>query len=188
MPDFDYVGPRGKPVTIRINPAQDLVQLGENGSWQSTGNDPNFEIIPASRHALAKTRWIRFEFHVETAGEPREAVLYWNDGSGYSEKNTIKFTPEAAGKASILLPTPLGIMSLRFDPLESSEAFTLRDIRVYRVPRLHIVMHIAKRYMLRAARNPRFYFEMIADISESLAPPGGDRHQRGASAISDRAR
>ena len=113
----------------------------EDGNYRSTGNDPQF-ILHSSRRKLPR-RWVIISYLAEGMDIDIEPVLYIDDGKGFSEQRTI-FLPRGNGRIETIVRLPNYVKAIRFDPPSLTGIFSLRDMQIIQISKLHVLWRVAK--------------------------------------------
>ncbi|WP_258959257.1 glycosyltransferase [Paenibacillus tyrfis] len=131
-----------KKYVVELIPGNDLVQTSER--WSSIGSDPYFIINRKFLTGWVKIRW------TSCSPENLPLKLYWDEGNGMDEKNSLVFG--VIKKGELLTQEKFIFISpnskiLRLDPGESKVEFCLQSISMFQVSRYHIMWHSAKHYI-----------------------------------------
>ncbi|KQT17207.1 glycosyl transferase [Methylobacterium sp. Leaf399] len=150
-------------VESRLKPAHHVEPLveGVSGLWRSTGQDPNFWVLPPpgkKRHRGGWTRLIcdlRLPTPADLAPYPAidlatidksklNPVLYVDDGNGFREDLCIALEVSNGGIDN-LIRLPRRVRGLRFDPMNARGAFVLSGLRIRSLSLPAAVSEIARR-------------------------------------------
>jgi GT2 family glycosyltransferase len=128
---------------VLLHPVQQLADLG-GGRFESTGTTPRFAV--RGRHPGSKLPggWVRVRFSIA-------------DARPYAS-GTIRVTPEGDlptishplpslrdGKVDQYIRLPDQVRELCFDPMDQPGGFTLKDFRIDRITRFHVLARAALR-------------------------------------------
>ncbi len=123
----------------------------ENGQYRSTGNDPQF-ILHSSKHKLPR-RWVVISYIAENQALDLEPILYIDDGHGFSEQS-ILLLPHGNGPIEAILRLPNNVKALRLDPPTLSGTFSLREMRIVEISKLHVLWRLAKNKLAQKPLTP----------------------------------
>ncbi|WP_149095627.1 glycosyltransferase family 2 protein [Paenibacillus terrae] len=132
---------------LKLVPVNHLIK--ENGNWISTGDDPAFVFQGEFYVGWNQINWS------SNSEEYTPLKLYWNDGSGYSEGNSVVFSflsPTGAKQTSTLFIPP-GVQELRLDPGEKETVFELSDFEFKKITKIHIVFQAMKKLLRQRGSN-----------------------------------
>ncbi|ADO58770.1 MULTISPECIES: glycosyltransferase family 2 protein [Paenibacillus] len=132
---------------LKLVPVNHLIK--DNGNWVSTGDDPAFVFQGKFYVGWNQINWS------SNSEEYTPLKLYWNDGSGYSEVNSVIFSfisPTGAKQTSTLFIPP-GVQELRLDPGEKETVFELSDFEFKKITKIHIVFQAMKKLLLQRGSN-----------------------------------
>ncbi|WP_235949770.1 glycosyltransferase family 2 protein [Paenibacillus apii] len=108
-----------------------------NGEWVASGNDPAFSL-----EGKIYNGWNEISWYSES-DEFIPLKLYWNNGSGFSEANSVIFSmiPKGKMRYSTIFFIPEDAMELRLDPGERASRFILKDLKFKKVTKLNILIN-----------------------------------------------
>jgi hypothetical protein len=122
-------------------PYRDL--RGPGPTWESTGDDPAFELTP--RGARFPSGWVRLDFQLEPeAPLLSPPCLYVDSGEGYGEGSRMLLPGPDAGSVRAVLKLPQAVRSLRFDPLDCPGRFRLGWLRAQEIGTLEARLRLAR--------------------------------------------
>jgi GT2 family glycosyltransferase len=113
----------------------------ENGQYRSTGNDPQF-ILHSSQRQLPR-RWVVISYKAENQALDLEPILYIDEGHGFSEQ-CILLLPRGNGRIETIVRLPNEVKALRLDPPTLSGLFSLKDMQIVQISKLHALWRLAK--------------------------------------------
>ena len=126
--------------SCRIEPVHHLT-VNPDGSFTSTGDDPQFSVQPASGDI--PRGWVEVSFDVLETDAPLHPVLY----TGTNQSNTVELRLDAAqiGRACQIVWIPEHAVTLRFDPTNREGNFKISDLRMRTVSRRKALMELLSR-------------------------------------------
>lgn len=145
-------------------PKNELVFNEEISLWQSTGSDPQFLLGLTELNNTDLSGWLFIEVAIEFKNLKWQPRLYWDDGMGFSEKNSHIMPVPMQGKISVALPFPSKVHALRLDPMDCVGEFSLGEINVRKLSKLGVVISLLRPYARRAIKQPAVYFKVARDL------------------------
>lgn len=134
--------------------------------WHATGTDPHFLLkFPTGQQTLA-AGWLRVEFEIDYLENPRRPRLYWDEGEGFSERNSLLLPYAVAGRCGRFIYFHKPLHGLRLDPAECETTFKLGVLRVEATSRWGAATAAVTPYVGRAFRNPRLYANFTKEAAE----------------------
>jgi glycosyltransferase involved in cell wall biosynthesis len=118
---------------FQLNPLTNVIASNEyNHMWLAKNNDPQFLI---ANWELLIGKAVHFTLHIKSDGPIiSPPVIYFDNGSGMNEANTISLTPDENGFISQSIAFSDSLCSLRFDPIAQSGLFSLLDFDLHFLP------------------------------------------------------
>ncbi len=105
-----------------VDPINELQMSGGPGRWESTGNDPQFNVTGWPRG------WVEVQTHIETESPVRgHARLYVDRGKGYNEADSYDLGEPGGEQQTYLLLGP-EVIGVRLDPFESASYFRISKL------------------------------------------------------------
>ncbi len=166
-------------IELTLVPLADLEAVNPPTRWRSTGNDPQFLLgLPDGRRSIP-AGWLRIEFEIEYLENTRRPRLYWDDGEGFSERNSMLLPYPLDGRCLRFVYFHKPLVGLRFDPSDCEGTFCIGRMRVAPSSRAGAALASVRPYLGRAFRQPRLYAKFVRDTAELLWR-GGSQPVRGA--------
>ncbi len=152
--------------TIELQPAalNDLAR--EEGDWRATGPDPQFLLRVPARNARIGPGWVRIDFEIAFRGPACRSKLYWDDGSGFSERNSVQLPMPVDGRTRRFIWFPKRLRALRLDPTDCESRFALASLRVANKTRAGALFAAAAPHFTRAVKRPALYAAFVRDLVE----------------------
>lgn len=136
------------------------------GLWHATGNDPHFMLkFPADVGGLP-AGWLQIHFEIEYVENPRRPRLYWDEGDGFSERNSVLLPHALGGRCRRFIYFHKPLRGLRLDPAECETVFRLGALRAAPTNRWNAAAAAVSPYVIRALRNPRIYANFAREVAE----------------------
>lgn len=125
--------------TIKLVPLNDVIK-DENNNWEATGSDPSFVLEGSFRKG-----WIEFTWQSRTE-ESIPLKFYMNFGNGFSEEFTVtpSYMPKGTHEGKVLFFVPYNTKQLRLDTGDKKVVFTLEDVHIKKITRVHMVLRKLK--------------------------------------------
>ncbi|WP_273143145.1 glycosyltransferase family 2 protein [Halomonas sp.] len=96
--------------------------------WQSLGTDPCLRVVRAGRDVALKAGWYRCSVNVAYERERQLAKVYFDPGSGFSERDVVALVLSSGEPTERLVYLPQGSRALRFDPQERKGRFRIEKL------------------------------------------------------------
>lgn len=145
---------------VKLNVLSDLTYV--EGEWISLGTDPAFLLEGKIYNGWNKIKWY------SEADEYIPLKLYWDNGSGFSETNSILFSsiPKGTVNYSTIFFIPEDALQLRLDPGDKRNKFVLNNLRFKKINKLTILLNGMKSFIKQRGTN----FQTIrAIVNKSIA-------------------
>ncbi|MEF3082523.1 glycosyltransferase family 2 protein [Luteimonas sp. SMYT11W] len=111
-----------------IEPVFDLEPSDRPGYWRATGSDPQFVLIPK---APLRAGWYQVSFLLDADRvQTRRPVFYVDAGEGFTEQGRTSLDCGASSAVAVLMKIEHDVLRLRFDPIDVSGEFLLRDLQI----------------------------------------------------------
>lgn len=128
---------------LKLLPIYHLKEEDKKGDWKSIGDDPQFIL-----EGKFPVGWVEISWK-SSSNSHIPLKLYWDDGTGMKEENSIimgliSSDEEKHQKSFVFLS--LTAKSLRLDPGERESGFTLSDIVMRKVSRIHVALRPVRSY------------------------------------------
>lgn len=117
-------------MNIELYPLANVIAANKNGyAWLAQNDDPQFSIL---NWELLRGRAVRFTLQIKS-GLPviSVPVIYFDDGAGMSEENTISLAADGQGFISQDIAFSDSLCGMRFDPIAQSGLFSLLDFHIH---------------------------------------------------------
>lgn len=130
------------PFKMNLIPMQNVINKGKD-KWEAVGQDPAFIL-----DGKFPTGWVIMK--VVTSSEANLPLkLYWDQGNGMSEQDsavvgTLIHGREIEQKFKVLIPNEA--ISLRLDPGEEPVHFLMRDLRLTKISKYHVLFDALRDY------------------------------------------
>jgi len=118
----------GREYHPTLQPIEDLRWRDDSGVWESTGRDPQFNVVGPWPRGWTE---VALDMAPETTLSGR-ARLYVDRGAGWSESVSYELG-EDGGRRTRFVPLGPDVIALRFDPCESAGRFGIRALSLKRV-------------------------------------------------------
>lgn len=119
-----------RDVHFRLYPNADLEFIGEDFDWRSKGDDPHFMMEPVTK--VFPGGWVLIRSTLHRLAEGQTLKLYYDDGRGFSEQNSIVLPVEPTGEVHELVRIPDRIHAMRWDPGEWPGEFIQGPVTISR--------------------------------------------------------
>jgi glycosyltransferase involved in cell wall biosynthesis len=128
---------------LKLIPIYHLKEGDKKGNWKSIGDDPQFIL-----EGKFPVGWVEISWK-SSSNSHIPLKLYCDDGTGMKEENSIILGSISSGeekyqKSFVFLS--LTAKSLRLDPGERESGFTLSDIVMRKVSRIHVSLRAVRSY------------------------------------------
>lgn len=119
---------------VELEPEGDLKPLDiDKGEWEATGVDPRFRMRIGQ--GPLRAGWYYLEAALTRHSGNRVAKIYFDQGRGLSERNSVFVPSNRRGSVREVLHLPGGIRTLRWDPTESPGYLSQSPLIVHRITR-----------------------------------------------------
>jgi GT2 family glycosyltransferase len=119
------------PIDFRLSPEKDLVADPKiEHAWWAYGNSPSF--ILSGDAVLFSGNWFYIEGVIQRYNLSK-AKLYYDDGSGFNESNSIIIPVTRRGYIRELVNLPSGIVGLRWTPIDSIGFFLQQSLSLTQI-------------------------------------------------------
>lgn len=148
-------------------PLNDLAQEGAPGEWRSIGHDPHFLLRFPLGVSQIPAGWLQIDFEIVFKENARRPRLYWDDGDGFSERNSVLLPFPVDGRTRRFVYFHKLLCALRLDPTECEAArFTLGRLSVAPATKFGAVFAATWPYASKALRRPHLYGAFVRDVCE----------------------
>ena len=137
-----------------IEPVHQLT-LNPDGSFTSTGEDPQFRVQHAS--GSIPRGWVRVSFDVLETDAPLYPILYTGTDSNMSNAVELRLDAVETGQACQIVRVSDGAEAVRFDPTNREARFAIAEFRLKKVSRRKALMELLR-------RSPHGIFRTLSDI------------------------
>lgn len=154
---------RGKKITFTCVASSDLKCTDSIAcEWESVGGDPHFLLRPNTFEQFTRKGWLslKIDMQIEDKDNDGEAVLYWDDGSGFSERTSYHLHGVGQGKAELLFAFPGRVVALRFDPMDHPGRFKLNGITILQLHPCGVILGWMSKYSWHALLHPAEYLKI----------------------------
>ncbi len=142
-----------RKVRFHLIPENQLQRLRiMDNSWQSSGGDPYFRLVPVSTRL--PHGWVRMKTSVQTNPPEQYAKLYLDCGHGENETDAYEIPVLAEGMVDEFVYLPSEAASLRWDPLQNAGTFRQTPITFMRHSWLVRKLRMLSRVVTALVRTP----------------------------------
>lgn len=152
-------------IELELMPLNDLTREGEKG-WRTTGHDPHFLLRFPPGVSSAPAGWMKLDFEIAFVENARRPRLYWDEGEGFSERNSVLLPYPVDGRSRRFIYFHKPLLALRLDPTESEAHFVIGSLRIAPTTRIGAAFAAVMPYVSRAVRSPRLYVRFVRDVTE----------------------
>ena len=117
----------------------------QSDGWLSTGEDPQFSVIPERGHFPA--RWTLVSYDARANDCMLQLRFYVDSGEGYSEDTAINLSYHADGHAKELIRFPEHVTGLRLDPMSWSGNFDLSNLRIHEIGNIFLLIYLVRNHI-----------------------------------------
>jgi O-antigen biosynthesis protein len=136
--------PLGISVPQALIPATRLRAVeGEQGKWEALAKDPQFLLYGPWPKGWTEVSWSA------ASGYPLRMRIYFDRGRGFNDMENLDLSVvfgEERTRYSVIIPMGKEIRGVRLDPGEAAGTFTLSDLKMKSLTRLHIFMRATRRF------------------------------------------
>jgi hypothetical protein len=137
-----------------IEPVHQLTP-NPDGSFTSTGEDPQFNVQHAS--GSIPHGWVQVSFDVLEADAPLQPVLYTDSDANFTKAVELPLDTVEAGRVRQIVRIPDDATQVRFDPTDCEGKFAIANLSMRRISRRKVVMELLK-------RSPQGMFKTLSEI------------------------
>ena len=101
-----------RKVRFRLQPGEQPEFIGEDFDWRSSADDAYFLLTPTTKYF--PDGWIHIKSTLRAPAEIKTLKLYYDDGFGFSEKNSRMLPVAPPGVIDELIVMPPGISAMRW--------------------------------------------------------------------------
>lgn len=136
--------------------------------WHATGNDPQFRLGLPEGTAALPAGWLCVELEISFAEGERRPKLYWDEGEGFSERNSLLMPHALSGRSTRYTYFHKAIRGFRLDPAECECVFDLGRLQVQSSTQLGAAYTALRPYFGRVLSEPRSVARFGLDVAELL--------------------
>lgn len=128
---------------FRLVPNADLQRGAGTDAWRSTGDDPQFRMVPAD--GSYPRGWVLVRTSLTHQRANRGAKLYVDAGDGMPEHSAIRVRIESTGAVRQIVRLPDRVAGLRWDPMEEPGLLMQQPIVLSEVGPIERRIHMLSR-------------------------------------------
>ena len=161
-------------VDITLHPASDLEPVNQAlDEWLSTGDAPCFNLQSALPF---KAGWYYLEAVVISHDSGRGAKLYWNNGLGFNDVNTMSIPSSRRGDIREVFYLPAGVVGMRWSPSSSVGFIKQSPLLIHRITWLEsayrrsarvLIDFFGSKEQLSSSKNFIKFFSLLFHLQQS---------------------
>ncbi|MGE0918663.1 glycosyltransferase family 2 protein [Trichlorobacter lovleyi] len=155
-----------KNLSVKLLPEQNIVSDNENGWWIT--NTPAYFALQIE-NGLYHHGWFYIEGVLHRYSLTR-AKLYYNDGTGFSTDNYFFIPVTRRGYIREVIFLPLGVIGLRWAPVDSSGFFIQQSFSIARITYLEALLRALYRVLYDFKRFFRVAERRVEAVKKLLRP------------------
>jgi ADP-heptose:LPS heptosyltransferase len=154
-------------IELKAIPLSDLrLDAHTSRLWHATGSDPLFLLELPHGTSQIPPGWLSIDFEISYADGERRPRLFWDEGDGFSERQSILLPLASSGRSARYVFFHKAIRGLRLDPAECECVFELGRLRVQGSTRAGAAFAALRPYVGRVVSEPRAVGRFGLDVAE----------------------